>query len=561
MTLPDLPVKVNTKSMQFYTLQGINRSDNNNEGTLYDCKNITSRRYPYHTTKYQKSIQIPYENATAITAWDSLLVVDGTDLYYDGVPIKKANGDNEVVLEGAKQFAVINTKIVIMPDKKYLDLPTKRLVDMVWNQDVTATIQENTPNTSDTTQTLTITGYASHLSDFDEYKYDEESGESAPYVVVTLSKTVNDEVVTKKYNLFFVKAEASGSNLVLTFRHDAESFSGETYTSMNMKNNIPDFDYICSSDNRIWGCVSETQTLIASELGVPTRFYTLSDKSTDSWQVAVPTAGDFTGCCSLGSSILFFKENCIHKVLGSTPSAYSMYSYDMDGVKKGCYKSLVVLNDTIYYVSNRGVMTYSGGSVRKISDDLGDTELNNAVAGTDGDKYYVYCYESSRHSLFTLDFKTGVWLREEDRQVLDFARLNDKLYMIIYENIDGKEYRRVWFNTTLPLDDDWYIEFNNMYESTYNNYGRRTSTVLGKKSYSKLILRVEMAKTSYARIMVRCDEGRWVDVGKIVGKEGVFTHTVPINRCDKFAIRIEGHGEFTLLAMSREFRVGSVRHE
>lgn len=48
-------------------------------------------------------------------SWDGLVVVDGTNLIYNG----QAVGN---VTEGEKQFAVVNTKLCIWPDKVFLDL-------------------------------------------------------------------------------------------------------------------------------------------------------------------------------------------------------------------------------------------------------------------------------------------------------------------------------------------------------------------------------------------------------------------------------------------------------
>lgn len=562
MKLPELPIQIQKRQYQTYRLQGLDRSDDFGEGSLWDTNNITSKRLPYFTTCNDQSQYRNIEKVTDITAWDKLLYISNGHLFYDNV-------DYGEVSYGEKQFAVINTKIVVFPDKKYLDLNPENLsptlVDMVNRQaldEITAVTDNQEPNqsntTSDTEQTITITGGSSYADNFKEFD-DERGGD---YVTVELSKEVteNDETTTKelKLDLYYAGKSVSNGDLILKFRKDSKHlFDNDTYTKLVMYRKIPNFDFICSAENRIWGCESATQTIFASELGVPTRFFTLNENSYDSFAVNVGTPADFTGCCALGSSILFYKEYCLHKVIGSSPAEYSVYTYDVDGVQKGSHKSMQVVNDTVYYLSNRGVMVYSGGATVKISDKLGNIPLSEGIAGTDGAKYYLSCNESrgnvSRSSVFSYDIKTGIWLRQEETRITGFARLGGTLYVIK----NGK----IYYDNNKPLKGDWKIQFNDMFESTYNNYGRRTGTVLNKKRYSKLIMRVEMPKESYAVIKIRVDGGKWEDVGHIVGRSGVFTHVVPINRCDKFGILIEGKGEFTLLAMEREYIGESVRNE
>lgn len=556
MNLPELPIKIDKRTNQVYRLQGLDRSDEALEGTLWDTDNISSRRLPYFTTCRKLEQETTHTHVSSISAWEELLVIDNGKLYY---------GDTEVgnITDGDKQYAIVNTKIVIYPDKVYLDLnpalSSPQIVDMVNEVGAAGTIvADPTPSTEQSEseellQTLTISGgWSTYHTQFEKF-------DRGDYVTVTVTKNTT----TRTYDLFLnEKVTKSSTDLVITFRKDTEhTIPEDTYSAMTMKRVIPDLDYICSADNRLWGCNSGNQAIYASELGVPTQFNNFSDTAAGSWATNVSSPSDFTGCAALGSSILFFKEFVMHKILGSSPSDYSLYDYDVDGVKKGCARSLQVISDELFYLSPRGVMLFTGGNFNKISRGLGDWELTNGVAGSDGERYYLSCTDKvkgeTRDSLFTYDIKTGLWLREDDTKVECFARYGGKVYMV---KKYGDEHR-IMVDKGNPTEDEWYIQFNDMYESIYNNYGNRTGSVLNKKRYSRLYLRVEMPKTSYAIVKVRTDGGRWTDVGHIAGRNGVFLHAVPINRCDKFGIRIEGKGEFTLLAMAREYIGESARNE
>ena len=64
--------------------------------------------------------QTGYQNVTALTSWDKLVAVQGTSLLYDGQTVG-------TVTAGKKQFAVVNTKMVIWPDKVYLDIKDQQV--------------------------------------------------------------------------------------------------------------------------------------------------------------------------------------------------------------------------------------------------------------------------------------------------------------------------------------------------------------------------------------------------------------------------------------------------
>jgi hypothetical protein len=71
-----------------------------------------------------------------------------------------------------------------------------------------------------------------------------------------------------------------------------------------------------------------------------------------------------------------------------------------------------------------------------------------------------------------------------------------------------------------------------------------------------MVFRVEMPAKSNMIIEVRPDDGAWREAGQIVGKNGIVPVAMPINRCDKFEIRLKGKGNFTIHSILREYAVG-----
>lgn len=331
-----------------------------------------------------------------------------------------------------------------------------------------------------------------------------------------------------------------------------KSFNG----AIKIERRIPDLDFICVHDNRLYGCSNKDNTIYVSALGDPTNIYAYQGVSTDSYSVAVASEGEFTGCCPYDGGVLFWKENTLHKLLGSYPAEYALYTYNIEGVQKGSHRSLQNIGEVIYYKGARGVFVFDG-SPRLISESFGEKRFKNAVAGNDGESYYISMAEDLgdeqvRDHFFSYNTRTGIWVREDEARVSQFVKNDQGLYMLKKkadggENDNGGVY--LYGASETGSDSEWYVQFTPIYE-----------TIEGKKSYSRIKLRVEVPRDSYMIISIRCDGGRWVECGKVVGKrEGIVPVLVPVNRCDKFELKISGKGPCTIHSILREYYVGGDR--
>jgi len=123
-------VKVKQRLAQEVRLEGINLTDNYSSGQMESCKGITSDRYPYIATDEQpeeveQGIADGYQ-AVAIFGWEKLFVVsnepgeNGYKCFYNG----QYCGDVKN-LDLPKQFAVVNTKLIVFPDQVYFNLYAK----------------------------------------------------------------------------------------------------------------------------------------------------------------------------------------------------------------------------------------------------------------------------------------------------------------------------------------------------------------------------------------------------------------------------------------------------
>lgn len=501
---------MNGTRREIVSIRGLNLTDNTQDGDMAACKNISARRYPYFTQRRAREQQTDYSGVTALTSWGKLVAVQGTDLLYDGQVVG-------TVTAGEKQFAVVNTKLIIWPDKVYLEIDSLTVKSL--GAMATGT------GAAFTTDTMTVTGWTDLTTLF-------KAGDAVTISGCTEKASNNKSVVIKSLTATSITVSANG-------------FAEATETAdITMERKIPDLDYICESENRLWGCSNKDKTIYASSLGDPTNFYVYEGLATDGYALAVGSEGDFTGCCKFSTSVLFWKESVLHKMLGSYPSEYSLYTYNIDGLRKGCHKSLQVINEVLFYMGLHGVYAYSGGTPSLISSNFGSHDFTDAVGGTDGDSYYLSVMEGTEKHLLLYDSQTGLWLREDDTYCVDFARIGKRVYFL---TDDGGVF--LSDNGTEDQNIQWEIQLTPFYE-----------TADAKKRYRRLILRLDLSAGSWIRVFVRYDGGAWIEAGKAVGKQsGLKEIQVIPKRSDRFEIKLTGKGPCTVKDLVRGFFVGGVR--
>ncbi len=320
---------------------------------------------------------------------------------------------------------------------------------------------------------------------------------------------------------------------------------------------FPDLDYVCESGNRLWGVSNRqdnevydaqageykhytSRCIYASALGDPANFYNFSGRDTDSYQVAVASEGDFTGICSYGG-VICWKENSLHKIMGSYPSEYYMVSQQVPGVQKASSRSLVNINDVLYYKGVTGVYAFGGNTPSCISQDLGTKPMKKAVGGSDGRRYYLDAQdEKGKNLLLVYDLQTGLWMKEDEIPVQAFSNVDGSLYMLT----EGTIYKLA---EEAGEHIGWMAEFVPFIQSD-----------LMKQGYTKLLLRLDMEAGSHFQIEVKQDGGLWRQVWtQRATQKKSLTIPLRLGRADRFFLRISGFGPVTLRTMAQEFSAGS----
>ena len=329
------------------------------------------------------------------------------------------------------------------------------------------------------------------------------------------------------------KYEAEQIWSVQNWNYEMEPYSFEG-ARVKVSKHIPDLDFVCESENRLWGVSNRTHTIYASALGMPGEFSDFDVISTDSYAVAVASENDFTAICAYGGGVCCFKENRLHKILGSYPAEYYMNEYEIAGVQEGSERSLCIINEVLYYKGEQGVYAYTGGTPRLISYELGNNMYNNAVANTDGRHYYVSLGSAQGCELFTYDTFHKLWMKEKELSVSAMANM-DGIMTVLSQGIlfmQSDDIKRAeWKAELAPFESDGI-----------------------KRSYGKIIVRLDMEEGSSVQVLIREDGKR---PKKICSRSALHEMSLelplPIGRCNRFGIIFEGTGKVKLRSFTIEY--------
>lgn len=319
------------------------------------------------------------------------------------------------------------------------------------------------------------------------------------------------------------------------------------------KRQAPYMDYICESNNRLWGCRyglnrdgNIVNEIYACKQGDFKNWQSFAGISTDSYAASVGSDSEWTGCIAFQNSILFFKENCIHKLFGSSPATYQIVENKVRGVQKGSEKSLCLVNETLFYKSSKDFCYYDGSLPTSISSALGEMTYSDVICGSLGSKIYISARENGYlHVLLTYDIEKGIWHKEDNLQCKDICRVHNGLY---YADINGNigSFKE---NGTVENDFAWFAETGNIGYSLPNN-----------KYVGRIMLRLSKTTNGTLAVKISYDNSDiWETVILLKKAMSVTSYSVPIipHRCDHFRLRIEGVGEAKVFSLTKVIEQGS----
>lgn len=602
MKLPELSVG-QQQTLVTTTFKGYNHNPVISDGEMYDMTNLSDRSYPLMDQRAPRGItdmdaelgvSVPLNG---ISGREELIFIRGQKIFHNLHEVQGVTlSTDESMLP--KKIVNMGAYVCIWPDKKYFNL-----VD--------------TTDYGSMDAGITISGSNLHAQmcrgDGTNYDYTQiissASEPENPANGQLWLDTSGDNHVLKQYDAAtsswtevastYVKIYGSGTGIGHNFRmYDAVNisgletdnldakiqaqvqalngsmivyFAGEDYivvagllsqavdiaeeASVSVERPVPDLDYICESNNRLWGCKygldeqagSIVNEIRACKLGDFKNWNCFMGLSTDSYTVSVGSDGPFTGAVSQRSYPIFFKEDCIHRISGSTPSNFQLTTTVCRGIQDGSWRSAVVANEAVYYKSRSDVMMYDGASVpTSISGQLGGVLYSDARAGSVAGYYYISMKDKQDNwHLFVYDTKLGIWHREDNFRALGFGQVEDELYAI------DEEHNKI----VSMLGSLGTLETNIPWEAVFGLFGTDRTN---RKYLSRFNLRMQMDTGAKAKLAIQYDsDGRWIEQGEIYG-QGTRTFMIPVvpRRCDHLQVRLTGTGRCRVYAISRILEVG-----
>ena len=559
--------------------RGLNLSQGIGDGEWAWMQNMDTREYPA-VARRQKRVHVATLNKpNGLCATDRLCFVDGVKFYYNGFYY----GDVE---DSEKTLVPMGAKIAIFPDKKLFDTITLSFTDMEQKNVSSGTVSvtlakgDGTPygeyteggtapeNPENGQLWLDTSGDAPVMK-----AWSEAQGlwvaEATTYVLV--SATGLGQGLKALDGVTVSGLEESGLNgdwILTDAGPDYILFTGilqKTLTQtgeVRVERTCPEMDFVVEKDNRLWGCSSADHEIYCCKLGDPTNWRAYQGVATDSYAVTVGTPGPFTGAAVSGSAVIFFKENCLHRVYGTQPSNFTVYVDNLRGVQQGCHKSAVRVNEYLYYKSVFDVCVYADSEVAGISAALGTESYKNAVAGVCGNRLYLSMEDQEgTWQLMAYDTAAGVWTREDGTHALGFASCLTETFMLradgeLYALLPG-EYNKDFF--MVGSDYTVYAQEETDEEVSWE---LRTGEILRElpdhKYIGKIQLYLELDPGARAEVALRRDGGAWEKVQELSGGDQRRC-TLPIypRRCDRMEIRLTGVGHVRLVNWSKYVGYGS----
>lgn len=549
-----------------------------------DENNMGGEEFPLLSPRNKRAyFNVQGERLHGLFSKSKIMYINNGLIYYGGEAVEGLHFPD---IEGERQFVSMGARVLIFPDKVYLNTAdlsdygsleaefvtdegtnvtcslSKGDGDLYENYVVSSAEPEKVKN-GDLWLDTSVTP--------NELKqYSESLGMWMPLAETYVR--ISCAGIGKNFEIYdgvtlsgFENEDLNGSHIIRDKGDDFITVTGIIPNTINqtapikVERKLPDMDFVVESGNRLWGCNSEKNEIYASKLGDPKNFDSFMGISTDSYAVTVGTDGEFTGAVSFRGYIIFFKEHCIHKIYGQNPP-YTVNTSYIRGVQKGSHKSLCVVNETLYYKSPNGICAFEGGIPVDISSALGGAYYTDAVAGVLGNRYYICMSDKNgERVLFNYDESRNIWHKEDNIDIREFANHNGNLYFIgVVDGVkrlclaDGEN---VYGNFSGELSG-WFLEEDFYWSCETGIWGL---DIPENKYYSNITLCVSGEKGTRVHIDFQTDEsGKWEKQMSFSANElgsAVLPFTTP--RCRFLRIRIRGKGKGKVYLISRTVEAGS----
>ena len=537
------------------------------EGEFAAMKNCTGDQFPLIATRRKRGVYAAPQKCNGLLAKDSLCWVDGSKFVMNGY-------ETELHLtDSPKQLVSMGAYVIIFPDKKYIntaDLSDSGNLEAEFTSAGTvkftpvdgdgkplipAYTQPEEPEKPENGALWLDTSGAGALL---QWSAGTGMWVSVDNTLVRIS-CPNMGVSFRPgdgIQLTGVPAGVETSGVIADCGRDYVTVPGllereaSLDTPVTVGRYLPLMDMVLECGNRLWGCRyglnragAVVNEIYASKLGDFRNWNCFQGVSTDSYCVSLGNDGPFTGAVQHLGYPVFFREDCIHRLYGSTPATFRLQTTPCPGVQQGCSRSLARVGQMLYYKSPTGVCAYDGAVPVTVSQKLGAMPCIRAAAGALGDKYYLCIQEEeTTGQLWVYDTARGLWHREDDTRVRCFCTCRDDLFFV-----NGAGQIISVMGRGQPEEEiSWMLET-----------GMLGTLTPDSKTLTRLNLRLELEQQ--AKVWVQYDgDDFWTPVATVYGSAGqCFNLPVAVRRCDRLRLRLEGTGFMRLSCITKTMERGS----
>lgn len=578
---------------------GYNNSERCSEAEGYDEVNISSDYYPLLTPRSRRVIvESNIAGLKGLHVNNGLVEIKQDSNEIDNVLFYEGERIGQLPGTGRRQMCSMGAYVIIYPDKYRFNTKDKTLGSLGASYSTASTVTF-TPCTMDgTTINPTVSSTEPANPTNGQYWLDTSTTPNSlmrwsdsqgmwdaiatSYVKISatnIGKNFNKLDVVAISGVTGTYAETFNTDMAIWDKNDNQivvtALISTVFTNngISIVRNIPDLDFICEHDNRIWGCSSEKHEVYGSKVGDPTNWYSYLGTAADSYAATVGTDGDFTGCAAHGGSVIFFKERFIHKLYGTAPSNYQLDTKPERGIQKGCHDSVGLISGVLFYKAVDGVVRYEGSYPTLISKNLGQTAYSEAIGGVWNGVYYVAMKnKTGTQKLFTFNTSNGLWHVEDSPSNVEFMTeyenrllmFDNRRNMLLAAGDDTKIGQTTYSIDPAPL----------LWERTFGIVGIDSPSQIDSnfKYVSQVLIRFYMELDATFKVEVEYDSlGEWETVCDIKNKyefsrkdtqsfSNLRSMEIPFipKRCDHMRIRISGSGYAKIFSITKKIEGGGL---
>lgn len=225
--------------------------------------------------------------------------------------------------------------------------------------------------------------------------------------------------------------------------------------------NMPKINYACVHLSRVFG-VDDSRIYASGYNDYLNWNFDTAEESlaNNAWcspaQSNTKANGDFTGITVFQNHIICFKRDFMHE-LYNNKNPFRIQDIFAEGTVDN--RTVQDVDGKLIFVSDDNVKIYTGSNPRDIGHNLNVDKFDNAVAGTDGRRYFLYCKtgDGIPHT-FVYDTLCSQWSEEEaTSEVISFAHNKCGMYALcddgcIYR-LDSGIYSHKWsFETDITIN-------------------------------------------------------------------------------------------------------------